>query len=105
METLTSIGGEFILQVVVGLFGSWVGGALLDRVLIQEASDLLDPLQQAVVVFVHQTLDPAARRTFRALMKDSGREITYSAPENLEIIRFSTREMSMKMKSELRKCM
>lgn len=75
METLTSIGGEFILQVVVGLFGSWVGGALLDRVLIQEASDLLDPLQQAVVVFVHQTLDPAARRTFRALMKDSGREI------------------------------
>lgn len=59
-HTLTSIDGEFLLQVVVGLFGDLVGGAVLGLVLIQEATDLLDPLQRAVVVFINQTLDPAA---------------------------------------------
>lgn len=59
-HTLTSVDGELLLQVVVGLFGHLVCGAVLGHVLIQEAADLLDLLEQAVVVFIHQTLNPAA---------------------------------------------
>jgi len=63
---ITRINNEFLLQVVVGLFGHLVGRAVLGLVLIQEAADLLDSLQLAVVVFIQQTLDPAARWAFRA---------------------------------------
>lgn len=70
LKTLTSIKDEFFLQVVVGLFGHLVGRAVIGLVVIQEAANLLDLLQQAVVVFVHQTLNPAARRAFGALKED-----------------------------------
>lgn len=63
---ITRINSEFLLQVVVGLFGHLVGRAVLGLVLIQEAADLLDSLQVAVVVLIQQTLDPAARWAFRA---------------------------------------
>lgn len=69
-NTLTSARDEFVLQAVIGLFGHLVSGTVLDIVLIQEVADLLDPLQEVVVVFIHQTLDPAARRAFKALMED-----------------------------------
>lgn len=44
-----------------------VRGAVLSLVLLQHVADLFDPLQKHVVVFVHQTLDPAAGGTFMAL--------------------------------------
>lgn len=74
-NTLTRLEDEFLLQVVVSLFGHLVGGALLDLVLVQEAADFLDLPKQAMVVFIHQTLDPAARRAFRALSeRERGRD-------------------------------
>ncbi len=57
---ITTVNGEFLLQVVVGLFGHLVGRTVLGRVLLQEVADLLDLLEQVVVVFIHQTLNPAA---------------------------------------------
>lgn len=64
---LTTVKGEFLSEVVVGLFGHLVGGAVVGLVLIQDAADPFNPLQQAVVVLIHQTLDPAAGWAFRAL--------------------------------------
>lgn len=69
-QTLTCISGEFFLQVVVRLLGRLVGRAVLGLVLVQEAANLLDLLQQHGVVFIHQTLNPAARRTLGALKED-----------------------------------
>lgn len=66
----TRINGEFLPQVAVGLFGHLVSRAVFDLVLIQEAADLLRLLLQPVVVFIHQTLNPAARGAFRALRED-----------------------------------
>lgn len=49
-------------------------------VLVQEAADPLDLLQQAMVVLIHQTHDPAARRAFRALLEDGKNK-----PDTLDI--------------------
>ncbi len=59
-QRLTGINNQFVLQVVEGLFGHVVGVAVPGLVLVQQVADLLDLLQQTVVFFIHQSLNPAA---------------------------------------------
>ena len=101
-KRLTRVGDEFVLQVVVGLFGHQVGGAVLGLVLVQEAADLLDPPQQVVVVLVHQTLNPAARRAFRTLMEAwrVGRKTTFHTGLKKKLfIRFETKDGDVNQKT------
>lgn len=76
VNTLTRIQSKFLLQVVVSLFGHLVCQAVFGLVLVQEVSDLFDLLQQVDVMFVHQTLNPAPRRTFRTLLEDRRESMT-----------------------------
>lgn len=59
MTTLTKIHSEFILQVVVSLFGRLVCCAELGLVLVHKGPDLLNLFHQVQVMFVHQPLNPA----------------------------------------------
>lgn len=66
---LTRIQGELLPEDVVGLLGHQVHRAMPGLVLIQQVADLLDFLQQLMVVFIQQALNPAARRAFGVLME------------------------------------
>lgn len=81
VNTLTRIHSKFLLQVVVGLFRHLVCWAEFGLVLVQEVSDLFDLLQQVNVMFVHQTLNPAPRWTFRTLLDDRRERMTRAGAE------------------------